>query len=286
MWLIVASISREEAVRSSYGLALLSQPARTTLFCKRVGVRKGDDPPPPPLCPLSTSPETELFRPPPVSSSLACRISRCSPSSLPSEQQESLFCTPEEEKSLANQTMMNPVSAETTSSGARNTSALSINSYDSEYVDEMLELERYVDAKGEMDGHTGFPSPLPRCLRWSDTIISTEGHPFIASALDGASEEVSKKAFGETSAYEERDEECEQGDVGCSDTARDGRGNAVFFDRVMEMASLRRRGGRQKKTKSFEPRHYYARAVNSAGFKERPKKAELEVKVSGVNPLD
>lgn len=175
--------------------------------------------------------------------------------------------------------MVNPVSAETTSSGARNASPLSINSYDSEHVDDMINPERYVDAKGEMHGHTG---SSPRCLRWSDTIISTEGHPFIASALVEASE----KTFGEMSACEERDEGCEEGGLEGSDRASGSGGNGFIFDRVMEMASLRRRGGREKKGKGFEPRHHYARAVNSAGFKERPKQAELEVKVSGVTLLD
>lgn len=137
-----------------------------------------------------------------------------------------------------------------------------------------------MDAEGEMQGNTGFS---PRCLRWSDTIISTEGHPFIASALIEASENV----FGEMSACEKRDEGCEEGGRERSNTASGGGGGNVFiFDRVMEMASLKRRGGQEKKDKVFEPRHYYALPVNSAGFKERPKQAEVEVKVSGATLVD
>ena len=120
------------------------------------------------------------------------------------------------------------------------------------------------------------PPPPPRCLRWSDTVLSTEGHPFIASALAVALEHLETPDEVGASTGDGREAKGREGSHERSESAPGGEWYMSVFRRAMAML----RGRLQKETgSSFEPWHHYARAVNSAGFKRRPKDAELEIKV-------
>eukprot|EP00903_Cladosiphon_okamuranus_P007652 g7420.t1 len=102
-------------------------------------------------------------------------------SSLPSKSRKSIFCTPEQEQDVvahhAQRTAATAASAaNATASAASNASA------------------------------RGVPLRAPHCLLWADTVLSTEGHPFLVSALaaPATTAAVSAGVVGGTAGLQKR----------------------------------------------------------------------------------
>lgn len=165
------------------------------------------------------------------------------------------------------------------------------------------------------------PPPPSQCLLWTDTVLSTEGHPFLISFLSAGKAAATKAANADALAAAQMETEettpATRGNVdpvddrpplGSSDPERCpsastlasapeapdtvaidagaavGTRKSIVLDRVM--STLRRRRRQIFETTGsdldFDPRQHYARAVNRKGFKKGPRNAELDVMVRAI----
>ncbi|CAB1108976.1 unnamed protein product [Ectocarpus sp. CCAP 1310/34] len=126
-------------------------------------------------------------------------------SSLPAKNRKSIFCTPEQEGEVlnhharrsaaaaavaANATSNSAAAANTTAgAGASASSSGLFSGVGGGPASAAAEPVTVGGADGAMDDERGSGVSsahrpyVPRCLLWSDTVLSTEGHPFLASAL-------------------------------------------------------------------------------------------------------
>lgn len=116
-------------------------------------------------------------------------------SSLPPEKRKSVFCTPDQEEDVARYHAQREAAAAAAAApvaaGAANvTSDVAAGNATARRVTSLS------PAAADGDGGNGSSNAPPRCLLWSDTVLSTEGHPFLASALANATAGAGDGAHG------------------------------------------------------------------------------------------
>ncbi|CAM9195640.1 unnamed protein product, partial [Hapterophycus canaliculatus] len=132
-------------------------------------------------------------------------------SSLPSEESKSIFCTPEQEGEVArhharrtaalNATANASSAAAESNTTAPETSFSSVGGGDGGGFSASVPVGSVdgADAGATKPGNPSSSSSslyAPQCLLWADTVLSTEGHPFLAGALAAGSPVAAASAGG------------------------------------------------------------------------------------------
>lgn len=216
-------------------------------------------------------------------------------SSLPPNKRKSIFCTPEQEAEAAEYARISALKNATEAHSNSSVAAVSVT-FESEPLKpkgnqifiSSAEGSVTEDAQASQDGSNLSPQP-PQCLLWSDTVFSTEGHPFLVSAFgtisDGDHSDNGPIAAKDGSPSKSpsvshtRPQKKAEATVPVMMAEKES-----LMDRTITALKLRRRLAAKRDVR-FDPHQHFARAVNSGGFIGRPVNAELEVKVNMANVI-
>lgn len=120
----------------------------------------------------------------------------------------------------------------------------------------------------------------PQCIRWSNTVLTTEGHPLLIEPLTTTAEAAAINKSSFLSSPKDHGERKRQSGVGTGITYG-GRGSETPGVKSQMMAEWRTAtvAAAPDGRGMFSPPQYFTQAAKSDGIWNRPKDAEFEVKV-------